>query len=108
MLPVLVEQPHAGYNEPFAIYLTCYRVLTATGDERAVALLQQGYALLQQDAVGLDDETRQCFLTAVPTHHDLVLAYRAWWAQADGELDGPAEQQPSNLAEGACQRAGAR
>ena len=56
------------------------RVLTAIGDERAATLLQQGYALLQQDAAALDDETRQRFLTAVPLHRDLVAAYRAWRA----------------------------
>ncbi|CAN5372788.1 hypothetical protein BH10CHL1_BH10CHL1_39890 [soil metagenome] len=34
MLPVLAAEPHVGYNDPFAIYLTCYRVLTANRDER--------------------------------------------------------------------------
>lgn len=75
-LPALAEQPHAGYNNPFFIYLTGYRVLAATGDTRAAALLQQGYDLLQQVAAPLDNETRQRFLTAVPIHRDLVTAYR--------------------------------
>ncbi len=38
ILPVLAEQPRAGYNNPFFIYLICYRVLAATGDERATPL----------------------------------------------------------------------
>ena len=75
-LPALAEQPHAGYNNPFFIYLTGYRVLAATGDARAAALLQQGYDLLQQVAAPLDNETRQRFLTAVPIHRNLVTAYR--------------------------------
>jgi len=96
ILPVLVEQPHAGYNEPFAIYLTCYRVLTALGDERAATLLQQGYDLLQQVAAALDDETRHRFLTAVPIHCELVAAYCAWQVPADRKPDGPADQKPSS------------
>jgi hypothetical protein len=91
MLPVLAEQPHAGYNDPFFIYLTGYRVLVANDDERAATLLQRGYDLLQQDAAALDDETRQRFLTAVPIHCELVAAYRAWRAQADRQPDGPAD-----------------
>ncbi|MCB0186713.1 MAG: hypothetical protein KDE31_20745, partial [Caldilineaceae bacterium] len=46
MLPVLAEQPHAGYNNSFFIYLTGYHVLTASGDPRAATILRQGYELL--------------------------------------------------------------
>lgn len=79
-----------------------------TGDERAVPFLQQGYDLLQQDAAGLDDESRQHFLSAVPIRRDLVAAYRAWQAQADGKPDEPADQKPSNPADGDWPHAGAR
>jgi predicted ATPase/WD40 repeat protein/DNA-binding SARP family transcriptional activator len=82
ILPLLAEQPHVGYNNPFFIYLTCYRVL-ANGDPRAVTLLQQGYDLLQQDAAALDDESRQRFLTNVPIHRDLVAAYQEMQALSD-------------------------
>jgi len=78
ILPVLAAAPHAGYNDPFAIYLTCYQVLTAIGDSRATTLLQQGYTLLQQAAAALDDESRPRFLEAVPSHYALVTAYHAW------------------------------
>ncbi len=78
ILPVLATTPHAGYNDPFAIYLTCYQVLTASGDARAIPLLQQGYTLLQQVAAALDDESRPRFLAAVPSHYALVTAYHAW------------------------------
>jgi tetratricopeptide (TPR) repeat protein len=82
-LPVLAEQSHAGFNNPFLIYLTGYRILAANVDPRAATLLQQGYDLLQQDAAGLDDESRQAFLEAVPSHRALVTTYREWQAQAD-------------------------
>jgi hypothetical protein len=75
ILPVLAAHPHAGYNNPFFIYLTCYRVLVASADTRAATLLQQGYDLLQQVAAALDAENRQRFFTAVPLHCALVTAY---------------------------------
>lgn len=75
ILPVLAEQPHAGYNDPYFIYLTCHRVLAANCDPRAVAVLQQGYDLLHQDAAPLDDESRQRFLSEVSIHRDLIAAY---------------------------------
>lgn len=76
ILPVLAVQPHAGYNNPFFIYLTCHRVLAANDDPRAATILQQGYDLLHQDAASLDEESRQRFLTAVATHRALMTAYR--------------------------------
>ncbi|HRW10523.1 MAG TPA: NB-ARC domain-containing protein, partial [Caldilineaceae bacterium] len=75
LLPVLATEAHAGYNDPFFIYLIGYRVLAANGDPRAATLLQQGYDLLQQDAAQLDEESRQRFLTGVTIHRDLVAAY---------------------------------
>ena len=82
LLPVLAQEPHAGYNDPFFIYLTGYRVLVANGDPRAATLLQQGYDLLQQDAAALDDESRQRFL-GVPLHRDLIVAYTEMQAEND-------------------------
>ena len=75
ILPVLAEQPHVGYNNPFSIYLTCYRVLATAGDSRAGAVLRQGYELLHQDAAGLEQASRQRFLHGVRIHRDLLAAY---------------------------------
>jgi hypothetical protein len=83
LLPILAEEPRAGYNNPFLIYLTAYHVLAANHDPRAAVLVQQGYTLLQQDAAALDNESRQRFLTAVPIHRDLVAAYTELQAQRD-------------------------
>ena len=58
LLPTLAEVPHAGYNSPFFIYLTTYRVLAAGADRRATPLLAQGHDLLQQVATPLDEESR--------------------------------------------------
>ena len=69
------EQPHAGYNNPFSIYLPGYRVLAANGDNRAAALLRQGCDLLQQDAAALDEDSRDRFLSIAPIHRNLVTAY---------------------------------
>ena len=95
ILPVLAEQPHAGYNNPFFIYLTCYRVLAANGDSRATALLQQGYDLLQQDAAALDDDSRDRFLSVVPIHRNLVTAYTEMQAKADKETRRQGDQETS-------------
>jgi predicted ATPase/DNA-binding SARP family transcriptional activator len=80
ILPILTEEPRLGYNNPFFIYLTCYRVLAANADPRAAVLLQQGYDLLQLDAASLGDAERHGFLSAVPIHRDLVKAYMEWRA----------------------------
>ncbi len=94
ILPVLAKQPHAGYNNPFFIYLTCYRVLAAHHDGRATSLLRQGYNLLQQDAATLDDESCQRFL-AVALHHDLIAAY-AELLQQNSQIASPPPVQPAS------------
>ncbi|MCB0110747.1 MAG: hypothetical protein KDE53_32735, partial [Caldilineaceae bacterium] len=86
ILPVLTEQSHAGYNNPYFIYLTCYRVLAASGDPRAATILHQGYDLLHQDAAALDDESRQRFLTGVTIHRDLVVAYEGMKRTGAGKI----------------------
>jgi tetratricopeptide (TPR) repeat protein len=85
ILPVLAEQPHAGYNNPFSIYLTCFSVLATAGDSRGDAVLRQGYDLLQHDAAALDEPSRARFLSAVPVHRDLLTAYAEMQDKADKE-----------------------
>jgi predicted ATPase/DNA-binding SARP family transcriptional activator len=88
ILPVLAQQPHAGFNSPFPIYVTSYQVLAATADPRGFPLLQQGYDLLQHCAASLDDASRHCFLTGVASHQDLVTVYqkRLQIVQAESRL----------------------
>lgn len=97
ILPVLAEQPHAGYNSPFFIYWICYQVLAANGDPRATTVLARGYDLLQQCAAPLDATTRHCFLTAVPVNRELIAAYLAWrppvWIGMNAKVDKASNQR---------------
>jgi DNA-binding SARP family transcriptional activator/predicted ATPase/Tfp pilus assembly protein PilF len=65
-----------GTEEPFRIYLTCYRVLQAAGDPRAAELLRTAYLLLQQRAAAIGDRAlRRAFLQNVAAHRELEEAY---------------------------------
>jgi len=77
ILLVLQRYPQAGMDEPFAIYLTCYRVLAAANDQRSATILQRGYDLLQQYASHiLDDTLRHSFLENIPVHRTLRETYQ--------------------------------
>jgi tetratricopeptide (TPR) repeat protein len=66
-----------GTEEPFRVYLTCYRVLTANQDPRAKEFLNTVYRLLQERAALISDqETRRSYLKKVPTHYEIVHVYR--------------------------------
>ncbi len=72
------DDPFAGTDEPFRIYLTCYHVLQATGDDRAAPLIERAYQRLQQLAALITDKTlRHSYLHHVPTHRALVAAFAA-------------------------------
>jgi predicted ATPase len=65
-----------GTDEPFRVYLTCYRVLKANQDPRAQEILTTAYNLLQEHAGNTaDEEMRRSFLENVSTHRELV---REW------------------------------
>lgn len=67
-----------GTDEPLRVYLTCYRVLDATGDARAASTLETAWQSLQQKAARLPDESaRRRFLEDVPYHRDIVAAWSA-------------------------------
>ncbi|MCX6047064.1 MAG: NB-ARC domain-containing protein [Chloroflexi bacterium] len=76
VLTTLEQVPNAGLYEPFLVYLTCYRVLTATHDARARTVLQRAYALLQSYAAHIDEEDlRHLFLHNSAVHRQLVVTY---------------------------------
>jgi tetratricopeptide (TPR) repeat protein len=76
ILTILDEKHTAGLDEPFLIYLTCYRVLAANDDERATSLLQRGHDLLQAYAAQIQDHTlRNSFLEHVVVHRELKVLY---------------------------------
>ncbi len=67
------DDPFAGTDEPFRIYLTCYHVLQATGDHRATPLLVYAHQRLQQLAALIPDEPlRQSFLQTIPMHREII------------------------------------
>jgi tetratricopeptide (TPR) repeat protein len=66
-----------GADEPVRVYLTCYRVLRATGDRRDKRILSLAYDLLQRQAAKIDDEKlRSSFLTNVLVHRETVAAFQ--------------------------------
>lgn len=76
LLPILAAHPQVEVDEPFLIYLTCYRVLAANADPRALTMLQQGYVLLQHYANQITDEMlRSSFLQQVAVHQALQESY---------------------------------
>ena len=78
ILPILAAQPRAGLTTPFFTYLTCYRVLTANQDPRAPGILEQGWRLLQDYAIGITDPAqRRDFLEGVKVHRELQALYAA-------------------------------
>ncbi len=66
-----------GLYEPLKVYLVGYEVLSASGEgERGRDILKTGYAILQERATKISDETmRHSFLTHVLTHRELAAAY---------------------------------
>jgi tetratricopeptide (TPR) repeat protein len=65
-----------GAEEPLRVYLTCYRVLDASHDDRAGAVLQTAYKLLTDYASQISDErARRLFLEEVAVHHDIIEYY---------------------------------
>lgn len=70
-----------GTDEPFKVWLTCYRVLQAVKDPRARPLLERAYNDLEAQAKKISDPVvRQMFLESVPHHWEL----RAAWAEEHG------------------------
>jgi DNA-binding SARP family transcriptional activator/tetratricopeptide (TPR) repeat protein len=65
-----------GTDEPFRIYLTCYRVLRALRDARAPDLLITAHRALQEQAAAISDAAaRSSFLEGVATHREILTAF---------------------------------
>ncbi len=64
-----------GTEEPFQVYLTCYKLLSAQGDPRARVILDTAYARLQAHAARIPDRRqRRSFLENVACHREIVAA----------------------------------
>lgn len=66
-----------GTEDPMWIHHTCYTVLAAAGSARAPEFIRQAHAQLMQRATALTETTRESFLTLVPSHKAVVLAWAA-------------------------------
>ena len=66
MLQAIADHPQLGLDEPFFVYLVCYRVLEAHADPRAAAVLQNALCLLHAFADQISNDTvRHAFLNNV-------------------------------------------
>ena len=58
------------------MYLTCYRVLQASGDSRADGILEEGHRLLQERAAKISDEgERRSYLENVAENGEIASEY---------------------------------
>lgn len=63
MLAVLDTQPHVGLDEPFLVYLTCFRALQANRNPHSADVLARANAHLQRYARAIpDDDLRRTYL----------------------------------------------
>lgn len=73
---ILQRYDSASFNpfqRPQGILLTCYHVLAANHDSRALSVLQQADIVLQNQADKISDESlRRSFLTRVPVNQEIV------------------------------------
>jgi tetratricopeptide (TPR) repeat protein len=64
-----------GAEEPFRVYLTCYRFLKASQDPRAEDVLRTAHRLLDERAARIgDEELRRSFLENVAAHREILSA----------------------------------
>jgi class 3 adenylate cyclase/tetratricopeptide (TPR) repeat protein len=66
-----------GADDPFRVYLTCFQVLEASGDERAPALLHRACQHLQAQAATIPDPAQRQRFLAIATHRALLAALQA-------------------------------
>jgi hypothetical protein len=70
---LLVADEPVVLDEPFEVYLTCYRVLEASGDVRAATVLQRAVRRLSECAEGITDAAlRRSFLEHVAAHRAIL------------------------------------
>ncbi|MEK6256092.1 MAG: tetratricopeptide repeat protein, partial [Chloroflexota bacterium] len=66
-----------GTEEPLRVWLTCYRVLQAVQDPRALSILENAHKLLKERASKIsDDSMRQKFIENIPYHAEIVKVWQ--------------------------------
>lgn len=74
----LTDQTYAGIVELLRIHLTCYQVLSAVGDERAITLLTMGYTILQERAAKIEEEGLRASYLSITVHAELCRLYESY------------------------------
>jgi DNA-binding SARP family transcriptional activator/predicted ATPase len=78
ILSFLAKNTLEGTDEPFRVYLTCYKTLKANQDSRAFSLLKTAYETLQEQAMKITDQAlRISFLNDVAVNRELIKAWQA-------------------------------
>ena len=78
ILSFLEDNTLDGTDEPFRVYLTCYRVLRANQDPRAQVILTTAHDLLQHQAAKIEEYAlRRSFLENVPAHREITREFAA-------------------------------
>lgn len=72
LLAHLERGPLHGLEEPFCLWLTCYRVLRAQKDSRAKQVLETAQRQLRECAERIRDERLRHLFLAIPAHHTLL------------------------------------
>jgi tetratricopeptide (TPR) repeat protein len=91
ILSYLESQGLDDTEEPFRVYLTCYRILDANQDPRVQETLSTAHNLLQEQASKIEDEEmRRLFLENVPAHQEIVREFEAGQSTPNGESEGGA------------------
>lgn len=77
ILSFLAENTLEGTDEPFRVYLTCYKTLKANQDPRAFSLLKTAYETLQEQAMKITDQAlRTSFLNDVAVNRELIKVWQ--------------------------------
>ncbi|WP_434386862.1 ATP-binding protein [Melittangium boletus] len=85
LLPALQAEGLHGVEEPFWMWLTCFRVLRAQGDRRALLVLEQAHQRMQALVGKIQDESLQRSFLGIPTHRTL----REEWLRLFGDTHAP-------------------
>ena len=65
----------SGMEDPFQVYLICYRVLQAASEPRAAQILEWAFDTLRAHVSKINPDVRRSFLENVPAHRELVQSY---------------------------------
>ena len=76
----VIERIAAGWRtgmalNPFRIMLTCYEVLSASGDAQAKEILDMAYTMLHERAALLEGDDKEAYLGGVATHRAITAAW---------------------------------